>query len=247
MASTGLPALLVGEQPVWQTAHWQDVLHGAASLRYQLRRARNKGVEVRRVTADELRASPELRAAIARLTSAWQASHALPPMQFLVQLEPFVAPESSVMLVAEVSGRPVAVASAIPVFARRRMFLEDLVRDPDAPNGTAELLVDHMMRAAQQAGWGEVTLGLAPLAGDVARWLRLARWLGGSLYDFDGLRVFKAKLRPHSWEPVYLCSSAGGSRLVALRDSLRAFAGGSLAGFALRSLARSASRVAPAR
>jgi phosphatidylglycerol lysyltransferase len=238
MASAGLPALLVGEQPVWQASRWAAVLQGAASLRYQISRARNKGVSVRRVTGDELRSSAELRTEIERITRAWQASHALPPMQFLVQLEPFAAPEASVLLVAEHLGRVIALASAIPVYARGRMFLEDLVRDPEAPNGTAELLVDHMMHEAQHAGWNEVTLGLAPLAGDVTRWLRFARWLGGSLYDFDGLRVFKAKLRPHAWEPVYLCSSHGGSRLVALRDSLRAFAGGSLAGFALRSLAR---------
>ena len=46
----------------------------------------------------------------------------------------------------------------------------------------------------------------------------------------------RAKLGPHAWEPVYLCAAPGGSRLAALRDSLRAFAGGSLVGFATRSL-----------
>ena len=89
------------------------------------------------------------------------------------------------------------------------------------------------MRAADH----ELTLGLAPLAGDVARWLRFARWAGGPFYDFEGLRRFKAKLKPHVWEPVYLCTVSG-SRLVALRDSLRAFAGGSLVGFATRTLFR---------
>lgn len=160
----------------------------------------------------------------------------MPPMRFLVQLEPLTLAHERIIYVAERDGAPVAYASAIPVYARQRMFIEDLVRAPDAPNGTAELLVDAVMHAVEAAGLPEVTLGLAPLAGDVARWLRFARWAGGALYDFDGLRRFKAKLRPHAWEPVYLCAAPGGSRLVALRDSLRAFAGGSLVGFATRTV-----------
>jgi lysylphosphatidylglycerol synthetase-like protein (DUF2156 family) len=118
------------------------------------------------------------------------------------------------------------------------MFVEDLVRAPNAPNGTNELLVDAVMRMVTSMELAEVTLGLAPLAGDVARWLRFARWAGRPLYDFAGLRAFKAKLRPHAWEPIYLCAAPGRSRMLALRDSLRAFAGGSLVVFAGRTLFR---------
>ena len=232
LADTGVPSLLVGEQPVWSAARWDEVLRGASSLRYQLRRARSKGVSVRRVESDELAPGARLRDSLDELGRHWQATHRMPPMQFLVQLEPLTFASERMLFVAERDGVLVGLASAIPVYARRRMFLEDLVRAPSAPNGTPELLVDAVMRT-----WaGEVTLGLAPLAGDVARWLRIARWAGGALYDFDGLRAFKAKLRPHAWEPVYLCSHY--SRIVALRDSLRAFAGGSLVGFATRSLFR---------
>ena len=238
LVATGLPALRVGEQPVWHTERWDEVLRDNASLRYQLRRARNKGVSVRAVAASELAAGGALRTALDDLALAWQASHPMPPMQFLVQLEPLTVPDARMIFVAEHKGVPVALASAIPVYARRRVFLEDLLRAPRAPNGSAELLVDAVIREAAARRWPEVTLGLAPLAGDVAQWLRFARWAGGALYDFEGLRAFKAKLQPHVWEPVYLCASLGGSRIVALRDSLRAFAGGSLVGFALRSLAR---------
>jgi lysylphosphatidylglycerol synthetase-like protein (DUF2156 family) len=238
LVATGLPALRVGEQPVWYADRWDDALRGSSSLRYQLQRARNKGVRVRAIAAAELVVTAPLRAAVEELARSWQASHPMPPMQFLVQLEPFTVPDARLIFIAEHKGGLVALASAIPVYARRRIFLEDLLRAPHAPNGTAELLVDAVIREAGTRGWPEVTLGLAPLAGDVARWLRFARWAGGALYDFEGLRAFKAKLRPHTWEPVYLCATHGGSRVVALRDSLRAFAGGSLVGFALRSLAR---------
>jgi lysylphosphatidylglycerol synthetase-like protein (DUF2156 family) len=232
LVDAGLPALLVGEQPVWHTARWDEVLDGTSSLRYQLRRARHKDVMIRRIEAGELAPRTPIHDAVTELGRDWQTIHRMAPMQFLVQLEPLTLPGERLLFVAERDGAVVGLASAIPVYARGRMFIADLVRSPRAPNGTPELLIDAVMRE-----WaGEITLGLAPLAGDVARWLRIARWMGGAFYDFEGLRAFKAKLRPHAWEPVYLCAEY--SRVVALRDSLRAFAGGSLVGFAARSLFR---------
>ncbi len=233
LVAAGLRATLVGEQPVWKTAQWPDVIAGAASLRYQLSRARHKGVRVRELHASEVADDAPLRAAIAHVTAGWQAHHGMAPMQFLVQLAPFSRVEQRLLLVAECGDEVVGLASAVPVPARSRLFVEHFVRAPDAPNGTVELLVDGMMRRASAP---EVTLGLAPLAGSVSRWLRMARWLGSPLYGFAGLRAFKAKLRPHAWEPVYLCVPPGASTLVALRDTLRAFAGGSLLGFGASSL-----------
>src|SRR5690606_35736563 len=122
--------------------------------------------------------------------------------------------------------------------ARRGWLFEDLLRDPEAPNGTTELLFDEAMRAAAAEGSRYVTLGLAPLAGAVPTWLgRLRRWTS-ALYDFDGLRAFKSKLAPSSWEPIHLAYPAGGSPNVALYDVLAAFAGGTFVGFGLRTLLR---------
>jgi phosphatidylglycerol lysyltransferase len=223
----GGPALQIGEQPVWTCAQWSEVLRSSPSLRYQLRRATHKDVVVRPLRPDE-------HAALDVLVRSWQSIHRMPPMQFLVQLEPFAFAHERVNYVAERGGQLVGLVSAVPVYARERLFVEDLVRAPEAPNGTVELMVDAMMRGTSR----ELTLGLAPLAGNVAMWLRFARWAGAPFYDFDGLRRFKTKLRPHAWEPVYLATAAGGSRVAALRDSLRAFAGGSLVGFAARTLFR---------
>jgi phosphatidylglycerol lysyltransferase len=234
LVDAGLRAMRIGEQPVWRARSWSDVVARDPSLRYQLARARHKGVVVRTARAGELAAGTPLRAAIAALGARWQDSHKLPPMHFLVELDPLALLADRHVVVAERGREVVGFGSTVPVPARDRVFLEHFVRSPDAPNGTVELVVDAVMRAGLAA---EVTLGLAPLAGQVARWLRLARWAGGSLYRFAGLRAFKAKLRPDGWEPVYLCT-CGGSPLVALRDALRAFAGGSLLGYAGRTLAR---------
>ncbi|CAN5165081.1 DUF2156 domain-containing protein [soil metagenome] len=236
LVELGIPGIQIGEQPVWRAAEWETVLRGAPSLRYQLNRARNKGVRVRRVLERELDRDSSLRLAIDELAKHWQATKRMAPMVFLVQLEPFAFTSERTLFVAERDGAVLGLASAVPVYGANRLFVEDLLRSPGTANGTPELLIDAVMRAAAEAGTPAVTLGLAPLAGDGARWWRLARWLGGPLYDFEGLRTFKAKLRPHAWEPIYLCTT--GSKLLALRDSLRAFAGGSLVSFAGRTLFR---------
>ena len=233
LVDAGLRATLVGEQPVWQTAKWPELIAGASSLRYQLSRARHKEVRVRELLAAEVADDAPLRVALANVTGDWQAAHGMAPMQFLVQLAPFARAEARLLLVAERADVLVGFASAVPVVARERLFVEHFIRAPDAPNGTVELLVDAVFARTSAR---EVTLGLAPLAGAVSRWLRMARWLGSPLYDFAGLRAFKAKLRPDRWEPVYLCVPPGQSTLVALRDTLRAFAGGSLLGFGASSL-----------
>ena len=94
------------------------------------------------------------------------------------------------------------------------------------------------MRALAAEGSGYVTLGLAPLAGDVSTRLKLARRLSAALYDFSGLAAFKAKLRPHAWEPIYLTHARGSSGNLALYDALAAFARGSFVRFGGATLVR---------
>ncbi len=85
-----------------------------------------------------------------------------------------------------------------------RSLREQLLRDPDVPNDTAELLVDHAMRALAADGVTWATLGLAPLAGAVSGWLRTTRSWSRPLFNFEGLASFKRKLRPQRWEPIFL-------------------------------------------
>jgi phosphatidylglycerol lysyltransferase len=105
--------------------------------------------------------------------------------------------------------------------ARRGWLVEQIIRAHDAPNGTAELLLDAAMRALALEGARYVTLGLAPLSlhsrFDQTRmplWLRVSlRWVrahGRRFYNFEGLDRFKAKFEPDAWEEI-----------VALADSPR--------------------------
>lgn len=224
----GLRHLLIGEQPVWEPRRWSETLRAAPSLREQLRRARAKGVSVSEISAREL-SDPEtpLRRAIESLIVNWQRSKAMPPMGFLVHVEPFAFADERQLFVARLGAgsdaRVVGFAAAIPVYARRGWFLEDLIRAPGAPNGTTELLVDAVMGAAARLGSDYLTLGLSPLAGDVGPALGFARRYAAPLYDFAGLRGFKAKFRPLHWAPIYLSHPEDASALGAVVESLRAF------------------------
>ena len=232
-------AMRIGEQPVWDPRAWDDTVRATSSLRAQIRRARAKGVEVRPFDPRLLsEAGGEARGQVDRLIARWQAAHPMPPMGFLVQMHLDSAIEERRLFGAYLGASLVGFLSMVPVFARRGWFIEDLLRLPEAPNGTAELLVDAALRAAAQDGSGYVTLGLAPLAGEIGPWLRLARRTGLPLYDFRGVQAFKAKLRPRSWSAIYISYPRGQTGIATVYDALAAFARGGLLRFGVETLLR---------
>jgi phosphatidylglycerol lysyltransferase len=236
-AGGALRSLPLGDQPVWDPRRWPGVLASQRGLREQLRRARAKGVVIRQLTPDELEAGPT-REAVERLAARWLETRTVAPLAFLVQVELFsFAPERR-LFAAELDGQLVGLAGVVPVPARGGWFLEDLLRDPSAPNGTTELLVDAVMRWAAAAGSEWVTLGLAPLSGEVPPPLRLARWAGGLFYGFEGVRAFKAKLRPTAWTPIHLAYPATQGALVSVMDTLAALTRDGFVRFGLRTLGR---------
>jgi phosphatidylglycerol lysyltransferase len=200
----------LGAQPVWDPREWPTVVHGKASLRAQLHRARNKGVRVSEWTADDARNAPELRAVLRE----WLATRGLPPLEFLVVTDLLWQVDDRRIFVAERDGDVLAYLIATPVPARGGWLVEQWPRTPRAPNGTTHLLVDAAMRGFADAGSRYATLGLAPLSefdGDTTRgqplWLRATmHWVrahGRRFYNFRGLEAFKASLRPRAWEPVF--------------------------------------------
>jgi phosphatidylglycerol lysyltransferase len=234
----GWASLRIGDQPIWAPGDWSRVVRDNRSLREQLRRAQAKGVTVRALAPAELAAGHPTRVALDGLIARWLASRSIAPMAFLVHVDPFTFSTERRYFIAERDRSPVGFLCAIPIFARPGWFFEDFLREPSAPNGTVELLVDAGMRAAAAEGIPYVTLGLVPLSGEVSPWLRAARRWGKSLYDFDGLRAFKAKLKPRAWDPIFLSYPRGRSGFVAMFDTLTAFARGGLLRFGLETLLR---------
>lgn len=234
-----LSTLGVGQQPVWDSDQWNEVLRSSRSLREQLRRARAKGVEVRELSEIEV-VDPKspARRSIQRLIQRWSRSRSIAPMGFLVALHPFSFAAERHYFVAERDGQVFGFLAVAPVYKRGGWFFEDFLRDPAAPNGTIELLIHHAMCSAAEAGCHYVTLGLAPLAGDVNAWLTAVRDSSGGLYDFEGLRSFKAKLRPQHWEPIFVAYPRDQSQLITVVDVLSAFSRVGLFRFGLETLLR---------
>jgi phosphatidylglycerol lysyltransferase len=223
-AGQALSALPIGEQPVWDPRDWARTLDRHARLRYALRHAHCKGVRVRHLMQGALAASDRLRAATADLTSRWLAARRMPPMGFLLRVEPDAFPEQRRCFLAEWDGHLIGLVYVVPVPERRGWFIEHMVRAPHAPNGTMELLVDAVMRWASEQGCSWLTLGLAPLSGDIPLLLRVARKRMAFLYNFEGLHRFKAKLRPSEWHPIYLSYPAAQGAFLSIVDVLAAFA-----------------------
>ncbi len=239
--ATLVEAIPIGEQPVWDPRRWEETVRSSRSLREQLRRARARGVTVRAVGSEEL-SDPghPTRRAVDRLLERWLAARRMAPMGFLVQVSPYAFAQERRFFVGELHGEVVCFLCAAPVFAREGWLLQHLVRDPRAPNGAVEVLVDAVMRSAASEGRRYVTLGLAPLSGEVSLGLRLAKRWGRALFDFEGLRSFKAKLRPHAWDPIHLAWPSRSGGLWSVHDALRAFARGSFVRFGFTTALRRA-------
>jgi phosphatidylglycerol lysyltransferase len=217
---------LVGAQPVWDAPTWAATVAGHASLRAQCHRARNKGVTVQPESVANLIAGRPGADELRRLRERWAAAHGLPPLGFLTGAELFsrlAAPGGPLtrdrrLYVAHQAGGVVGYLVASPIPRRNGWLFEQVIRDPAAPNGTAELLIDAAARDLAALGAERLTLGLAPLSRrhrptpasfrDSPPWIRLAfAWAyahGRRFYDFAGLEAFKEKFWPPRWEPVYL-------------------------------------------
>lgn len=236
--AVGWPSIRIGDQPIWSPADWAETLARSKSLREQLRRARAKGVTVRRLDSGELGPAHPTRAELDALIAQWLATRPMATMGFLVQVHPYRFPEERRCFVAELEGRIVGFLGMVPVYARGGWFFEDFIGSRSAPNGTIETLIDAGMRVAAAEGAPYVTLGLVPLVGDVGIWLRAFRRWGGGLYDFAGLRAFKAKFKPRTWDPIYLSYPPEGTAWAAILDTLSAFSRGGLLAFGVRTLMR---------
>lgn len=233
---TGYVSTLVGEEPTWDPRRWDEVLRGSRKLREQLRRARAKGVTTRLLDTGEVLEGAPLRPRLDAVAAHWLETRHMAPMAFLVQVDPFARPEERRYVVAEKDGEPVALLVAVPIYARDGWLVEHVFREPDTPNGTTETLIDTLMRTVAAQGSRYVSLGLAPLSGELPWPLRAARRIGRGFYNFEGLKAFKARLHPDRWEPRYLARPPGRGAVRAILDSLAAFTPRGLWPFAVATL-----------
>ncbi len=240
-AHPGFKSILVGQQPVFDATLWPSVVRQRPRLREQLRRARCKGVQIERLTPGRL-ANPKasIRLDLESLIARWLAAKSMPKMGFLSEIQPFLFATERRYFIARRADECVGFAAMAPVFQRQGWFLENLVRAPDAPNGTTESLIDVAAREAAEAGSVFFTMGLTPLAGDIGFWLGIAKWVAEPLYGFAGLERFRAKFHSTRDLPIYITCPRDQTSLSAVYDCLVAFAQGGLLRFGVRVLSHNA-------
>jgi phosphatidylglycerol lysyltransferase len=246
-AAKGYSRIQLGAQPAWDPSGWPGILADRPSLRAQLYRARNKDVTVEEWPAETAGGSEELR----RCLGDWLSRRGMPSMHFLVEPQTLGRLWDRRVFVAARKGRPIGFLVATPVPMRKGWLIEQIVRSREAPNGTAELLVDAAFRTAEKDGLRYLTLGLSPLSGldrDPAKegplWLHLSfHWLrlhGSRFYNFRGLEHFKSKFSPSEWEPIYaICNRPAFSPRILLAIAA-VFSGISPFLFVARALAKAA-------
>ncbi len=205
----GYSRMMLGSQPVWHPKAWMDILAAHPSLRAQLYRARNKSVEVLVWENRKVAAHPDIR----RCLREWLADRPMPSMHFLLEPQTLERLWDRHVFVALRHGKPIGFLVATPIPARQGWLVEQIIRGREAPNGTAELLVDAAFQAAAAGGLEYFTLGLCPLSRMIPETVTQPWWLGfifrqlstngRKFYDFPGLEQFKSKFKPQSWEPIY--------------------------------------------
>jgi phosphatidylglycerol lysyltransferase len=226
--------VLLGAQPTWRPSNWLKIVSRRASLRAQFNRARNKSVSVGEWPSSQAAGHPALLSCL----QEWLATRGLPTMHFLVEPQTLERLADRRVFVAELKGQVVGFLVASPVPRRNGWLIEQIIRGHDAPNGTAELMIDAAVRAIAEEESEYVTLGLSPLSRRAAlsqeenplwlRWLlSWARAHGRRFYNFDGLDAFKTKFQPDRWEPVFAILNAPHFSPVALYAIAEAFTKGS--------------------
>jgi pimeloyl-ACP methyl ester carboxylesterase len=213
----GLRAVKVGAAPYFDLTTWGPRGDRAKKARAGVNQARRAGVRVTKVDRVDERLTEETAALCERWLKTRRSA-----MKFgwLFAVDLFQHAERKRFFAArDTSGNLVGFLAASPIPAREGWYLEDVVRLPGAPSGTADLLVVEALNLLKRDGAKLATLGTSPLARDgsidpgvrnnelVANGVRIVTKCFAGFYNFEGLRRFKVKFAPSWWESEYILFS----------------------------------------
>jgi len=211
-------AVKCGASPYFDLQNWNPRGDCAKKMRAGVNQARRAGVEVEMISES---VDAALKKETAQLCLRWlDMRRAATTFGWLIALDPFLHSEHKKYFAARVDGKLVGFLAASPIPRRKAWYLEDVLREPDAPNGTSTLLVFEALAKLKAEGATLATLGTTPLTTEgsddlhgghpmVLRTLDMAsRHLGG-FYNFEGLHRFKARFVPSWWESEYILSQRG--------------------------------------
>jgi lysylphosphatidylglycerol synthetase-like protein (DUF2156 family) len=221
---------VVGDDMIFDLPRYKPSGDHAKKVRSARNQAVKRGARVLEYRRSSGRDSA-LEAQIEGVCQRWLKS--LPKYQLrLLSLDLFKMADLKRYFYVEFSGKLVAVLTCLPIFARNGFLFEDLIRDPDAPNGATELLILEAIRILRDEGVQIATMGLSPRVqlhrswgflwwqvGVVRFGVRLVRGLSG----LDRLYHYRKKFHAGSTEINYLLKHPVGVGARDLLGIIRAF------------------------
>jgi phosphatidylglycerol lysyltransferase len=217
----GFDAVKVGEENFYDLQSWSARGQKMKHIRANINRATREGVTVRRCAPEEMTA--EIRAQVLRVIDEWLATRGMTALSFLLGIHPFERMEDRRLFLAWQGRAIVGFLACSPIPARNGWYLEDIIRDDDAPVGVTELLFQETVAALRAEGAAYATLGMAALAdcgpAHQPSSHRLAGWAFDAIYTrlntfyhFQSLRFYKEKFVPTFTEETFFVWSPRGLR-----------------------------------
>ncbi|MBW8734230.1 MAG: bifunctional lysylphosphatidylglycerol flippase/synthetase MprF [Asticcacaulis sp.] len=207
MIDLGLRPFKIGEEALVDVAGFDLAGKKGYGFRQTLKRFEGLQAEFVVIAPDAVDAHmPELKA----VSDAWLKSKNAKEKRYSLGCFKPEYMRLTPVAVVRLNGRIMAFANLWPTQDKAVLTLDLMRYDPASPPSIMEYLFLQLIAWARDNGYAQFSLGLAPLAGLEAKplssaWHKIASviyQLGGEVYNFQGLRAYKEKFRPH-WEPRY--------------------------------------------
>jgi phosphatidylglycerol lysyltransferase len=234
-ADAGLVCIKIGEDAVVDLTALTFAGQRGKRFRQALRRLQAHGAEFALVPAAEVRA---IMGDLSQVSEAWLVAKRASEKGFSLGFFDHAYLSRFPVAVVRRNGRIEAFANVWAGADGVELSMDLMRYRPDAPENVMEALLIHMMKWGQEQGFARFALGMAPLSGLASSpassmWTRVGRFMyryGRSIYNFRGLRAFKAKFSP-AWQPRYLAYPGGARVPRILTDVAALIAGGYRRGF----------------
>ena len=208
----GFDFVKVGEDNFYDLQTWSTRGQKMKHIRANINRATREGVTIRRCMPEEITA--EIRTQVLRVIDEWLATRGMTALSFLLGIHPFEQMADRRLFLAWKEGKIVGFLACSPIPARNGWYLEDIIRDDDAPVGVTELLFQETVAALRAEGAACATLGMAALADCgpahqpphhrlAGRMFDLLYTRLNTFYHFDSLRFYKEKFAPAFMEETF--------------------------------------------
>lgn len=218
--------------------------HCGKKVKRMIHRAEKHGVTVRELTEKQMK-SAWFRATSGRITRYWLEGKRNELIMFIVNNNFSDCQKHQRIFLAKKRGAVIGFMTAYAVPASNSLYVDITRINKFAPNGTSELMVNHLLSAASSEKISFVSLGMVPLSSieKPEQNSLLLRCLFSLLYNYGGWLYpsksefyFKNKFLP-VWRPVYVfCSQC--TNILDLYNMFRIFQPLTLREYLLRYLTR---------